>query len=338
MLIALAYNLKRVTPQLGGVLDDEAEYDGPATIKAIASAIASHGHDVVEIEADRTFPHAVLGLRPDVVFNVAEGAHGRSREAHVPSLLELLGIPYTGSDPASLVLTLDKAVAKAIAREAGVHTARSVVMTSGDEPLPSGFALPAIVKPVAEGSSKGVLPASVATTEPELRELARAMAVRYRQGALVEEFLPGREFTVAVLGEPAVALPPMEVVLRTGTEHPVYSFDHKLEPNDEVRYEAPAQVSPELDRALRDLALRAFRALGCRDVARIDVRIDRDGRPAFIECNPLPGLTPGWSDLCLIADAAGIDYRALIGRILEPALRRAHAAAPPSYERAALAG
>jgi D-alanine-D-alanine ligase len=178
VLIALAYNLKRVTPQLGGVLDDEAEYDGPATIKAIASAIASHGHDVVEIEADRTFPHAVLGLRPDVVFNVAEGAHGRSREAHVPSLLELLGIPYTGSDPASLVLTLDKAVAKAIAREAGVHTARSVVMTSGDEPLPSGFALPAIVKPVAEGSSKGVLPASVATTEPELRELARAMAVR----------------------------------------------------------------------------------------------------------------------------------------------------------------
>jgi D-alanine-D-alanine ligase len=141
-----------------------------------------------------------------------------------------------------------------------------------------------------------------------------------------------------VLGEPAVALPPMEVVLRTGTEHPVYSFDHKLEPNDEVRYEAPAQVSPELERALRDLALRAFRALGCRDVARIDVRIDRDGRPAFIECNPLPGLTPGWSDLCLIADAAGIDYRALIGRILEPALRRAHAVAPPSYERAALAG
>lgn len=332
MRIALAYNLKRVTPQLGGVQDDEAEYDGPATIRAIADAIASLGHEVIELEADRSFPRALLATQPDAVFNVSEGAHGRSREAHVPALLELLGIPYTGSDPSALVLTLDKAVAKAIVREAGVHTARSVVMISGDEALPEGFAFPAIVKPVAEGSSKGVLPANVATTELDARELARAIAERYEQGALVEEFLPGREFTVAILGEPAVVLPPMEVVLRTGTEHPVYSFDHKLEPNDEVRYEAPADVTTELDAALRELALRAFEALGCRDVARIDIRLDRDGRPAFIECNPLPGLTPGWSDLCLIANGAGIGYRTVIERILEPALRRAHAAPMPVIE------
>ncbi len=328
MRIALAFNLKRVKPESGGIRDDEAEYDGPVTLGAIREALASLGHEVIDLEADRSFPRALLAATPDLVFNVAEGARGRSREAHVPALLELLGIPYTGSDPASMVLTLDKAVAKAVVREAGVPTPRSVVMTSGDEPLPAGFALPAIVKPVAEGSSKGVLSASVATSETHLRTLAHEMAKRYAQGALVEEYLPGREFTVAVLGDPAVALPPMEVVFREGLALPVYSFDHKLEANDEVRYEAPARVSAELDRELRSLALRAFAALGCRDVGRVDLRLDRDGNPSFIECNPLPGLTPGWSDLCLIAEAAGLDYRALIARILEPALVRARAGTP----------
>jgi D-alanine-D-alanine ligase len=150
------------------------------------------------------------------------------------------------------------------------------------------------------------------------------MAARYAQGALVEEFLPGREFTVAILGGPEpTVLPPMEVVFTTDAKYPVYSFDHKLEPTNEVRYDAPAKVSPELDRELRAVALRSFQALGCRDVARIDLRLDAAGTPRFIECNPLPGLTPGWSDLCLIADAAGIDYRALIARILAPAIERA---------------
>ena len=163
----------------------------------------------------------------------------------------------------------------------------------------------------------------------------RAIAQRYRQGALVEEYLPGREFTVGLLGgpEPEV-LPPMEIVLSTREAPPVYSFDHKLEPNGEVRYEAPARVTPELDRELRQVAAAAFAALGCRDVGRIDLRLDREGRVAFIECNPLPGLTPGWSDLCLIAEAAGLDYRALIGRILEPAIARLeHARPTPGRER-----
>ncbi|MBX3208125.1 MAG: ATP-grasp domain-containing protein [Labilithrix sp.] len=330
MRIGIAFNLKRLKPRAGGAQDDEAEYDAPSTIEAIAEAIASFGHDVILLEADATFPAALLGARADVVFNVSEGARGRSREAHVPAVLELLGIPYTGSDPASLVTTLDKAVAKAIVRDAGVRTPSGVVMVTGDEPLPASLAFPAIVKPVAEGSSKGVLPASVATSEDEARTLARRVAARYAQGALVEEYLPGREFTVAVLGE--TVLPPMEIVLRTGDPFPVYSFDHKLEPTDEVTYEAPAQIPSELDREIRDLAARSFAALGCRDVARIDVRLDAAGHPAFIECNPLPGLTPGWSDLCLISEAAGVDYATLIGRILEPALRRARRATFPPRE------
>lgn len=320
--VVLAHNLKRLQPERGGAHDDEAEFDSPCTIDAIARAIESHGHFVTKVEADADFPAQVLALRPDLVFNVAEGARGRSREAHVPAFLELVGIPYTGSDPSALVTTLDKAVAKSIVSAAGVHTPRGVVMATGAEPLPAGFMFPAIVKPVAEGSSKGVLPSSVAIDEREARGLARRMAARYSEGALVEEFLPGREFTVAILGGPATVLPPMEVVLQTGEEFPVYSFDHKLEPTDEVRYESPAKVPAELDSALRKVALEAFHALRCRDVARIDLRLDREGRPAFIECNPLPGLTPGWSDLCLIAEPAGMDYRALIGRILAPAVAR----------------
>lgn len=337
--IGLAYNLKRQAPAQGGVDDDEAEYDSPTTIGAIRDAIASHGHTVVELEANGSFPRALLASEVDLVFNVAEGARGRSREAQVPALLELLGVPYTGSDPTCLVVTLDKAIAKAMVRQAGVRTPAGVVMISGAEPLPPGFAFPAIVKPVAEGSSKGVLPNSVATSEAEARAMARAIAQRYRQGALVEEYLPGREFTVGLLGgpEPEV-LPPMEIVLSTREAHPVYSFDHKLEPNGEVRYEAPARVTPELDRELREVAAAAFAALGCRDVGRIDLRLDAEGRVAFIECNPLPGLTPGWSDLCLIAEATGLDYRALIGRILEPAIARLeHARLTPGREPAPVA-
>jgi D-alanine-D-alanine ligase len=321
--VGLAFNLKRLSPSAGCVQDDEAEYDSPSTVDSIRKAIVSHGHVVVDLEADTSFPSTLLASGVDVVFNVAEGARGRSREAHVPSLLELLGISYTGSDPTCMVLTLDKQLAKSVVRNAGVRTAPSVVMTTGEEPLPAGFRFPAMVKPVAEGSSKGVLPTSVARTESEMRTIARDMARRYRQGALVEEFLPGREFTVGILGGSTITvLPPMEVVFNTTDEHPVYSFDHKLEPTEEVRYEAPAKISPELAREIASVAERAFVALGCRDVARVDVRIDRDGHPSFIECNPLPGLTPGWSDLCLISEAAGIDYKTLIGRILQPAIDR----------------
>lgn len=324
MRVGLVFNLKRRTPERGGHADEEAEFDAPSTVRAIREAIASWGHEVVELEADRSFPAAIAAAGVEIVFNVAEGTGGRGREAQVPSVLELLGVPYTGSDPAALVLTLDKALAKTVVREAGVRTPRAVVMRTGDEPLPPELALPVIVKPVAEGSSKGVLAASVARTEQEARALVRALVARYAQGALVEEFLPGREFTVALLGGPEpTVLPPMEIVFAGGDELPVYSFDHKLEPTDQVRYEVPARTTPELERELRELALRSFVALGCRDVARVDLRLDREGRPAFIECNPLPGLTPRWSDLCMIAEAAGIDYPTLVGKILWSALDRA---------------
>jgi D-alanine--D-alanine ligase len=321
--VGLAFNVKRTKPELGGNNDGEAEFDSPETIEAIAAAIRTHGHDVVMLEAT---PELATRLRPgtlDVVFNIAEGMRGRSREAQVPALLELIDVPYTGSDPATLALALDKGLAKRIVKQAGVQTPTWVVLHTGNEKLPRDLSFPVVVKPVAEGSSKGVLAKSVAETEAELREVARALVARYPDGALVEEFLPGREFTVGLLGEHGErVLPPMEIVFRADLKNPIYTFDHKQQLGDEVRYEVPARVDPALRKQLEKVARASFAALGCRDVARIDVRLDARGRVNFIECNPLPGLSPGWSDLCMIATAVGMDYQALIGAILAPAVER----------------
>ncbi|MCA9587350.1 MAG: hypothetical protein KC657_18615 [Myxococcales bacterium] len=322
--VGLAHNLKRLTPQPGCQLDDEAEYDSETTVNAIASGIESCGHQVALLEADARFPAALAAADVDLVFNIAEGLRGASREAHVPAILELMGVPYTGSDPRCMMLTLDKALAKTVVAAAGVAIPGGVVVKNGDETIPDDWGFPLLVKPVAEGSSKGVLPSSLAWTADEAMDVAWEMSRRYAQGALVEAFLPGREFTVAVLGHRhRVVLPPMEIVFSAGLSFPIYSFDHKLEPNDEVRYEVPAKIPANLDQELRAMALAAFDALGCRDVARIDLRLDAAGRPRFIECNPLPGLTPGWSDLCLISEANGMAYPTLLETILARAVAEA---------------
>ncbi|MFT7624543.1 MAG: D-alanine-D-alanine ligase [Myxococcota bacterium] len=321
--VGLAYNLKRTVPQLSGDDDQDAEFDSADTVVAIARAIESQGHEVVLLEARRDFLERVQRERIDVVFNIAEGYAGRSREAQVPAALELLGIPYTGSDPTALSITLDKALAKRVVAAAGVPTPRFFVLSRGDEPTPPLWSFPCVVKPVAEGSSKGLHASSVVHDEAGLRSMAGQLLRRYRQPVLVEAFLPGRELTVAVLEWPdRVALAPMEIVFDTADPHPVYSFAHKQAQTDEIRYQAPARLEQALDAAVRDVALRAFDALGCRDVARIDIRLDENGIPCFIECNPLPGLTPEWSDLCMIATSEGIAYHDLVARILAPAVGR----------------
>ncbi len=321
--IGFTFNVKRKAAKSAGDDDSQAEYDSPTTIAAIRGAMESFGHTVIELEATAELPALLGSAGLDVVFNMAEGLHGRNRESAVPAMLELLSIPYTGSDPATMALTLDKALAKRVVAQSGVRTPEFLVMRTGNEKLPAGLGFPCICKPVAEGSSKGVVGSSVCRDEGELRTLARDMIGKYKQGCLVETFLPGREFTVALLGErrPRV-LPPMEIVFTRPSEHPVYSFEHKLAFTDEVRYDVPANVDNKLLRDIEDVARDSFVALGCRDVARIDVRCDAQGRVNFIECNPIPGLTPDWSDLCLIAKGAGIEYRELIGEILAPAIRR----------------
>jgi len=320
--VGLTFNLRRVEKLTQGN-DFDAEYDSPKTIKAIREAIESYGHKVVEFEATPELPSLLSAADVDLVFNVAEGFKGRHRESQIPALLELLGIPYTGSDPTALSLSLDKGLAKRLVRQAGFHTPPFVLMTTGRERLPKDLSFPVIVKPVAEGSSKGILQTSVVESESELRELAAQTAGHYRQAVIAENFVGRREFTVGLLGEKRPkALPPMEIIFEGDQEkYPVYSFSSKFE-TATVRYEVPAKIDPTLDGELRRVARGVFAVLGCRDVSRVDLRLDDRGQVHFIECNPLPGLSPGFSDLCFIAEAAGLDYRTLIGEILAPCIRR----------------
>jgi D-alanine-D-alanine ligase len=322
--VGFTYNVKRVKPALDGSRDEEAEYDPPATIQAVREAIVAAGHEVIDLEATADLPSLIETTRPDLVFNMAEGIKGRNRESQVPALLELLDIPYSGSDPAALNIALDKALAKKIVRQHGILTPNFFTMNTGKERLPKDLSFPLIVKPVAEGSSKGVHATSVVENEAELRAAAQAMITKYDQPALVEDYIGGREFTVGMLGErrPKV-LPPMEVVFLDASEtRPVYSFEFKQDWSSKIRYDVPAKLEPAQLKALERAARECFMALGCRDVARVDFRMDESGKVYFLECNPLPGLTPGWSDLVLIARAAGIEYPALIAEILSGAIRR----------------
>lgn len=324
LTVGLAFNLKHADAETLKKDDREAEFDSPSTVQAIREAIEEQGFKVLDLEATPDFAAKVSGARVDLVFNVAEGLRGKNREAQVPSILELLDIPYTGSDPATLCLTLDKGLAKRIVSQAGVPTPAFCLMQSGQERLPKELRFPLIVKPLAEGSSKGVTLSSVVETEIALRAVVEDQVRRYRQPALVEQFVGGREFTVGVLGDQYLeVLPIMEIVFaQKEGNHAIYTFEHKLQDNDQVTFSCPASLEPELKATIEEQAKTVFRILGCRDVARIDFRMDDNGAVHFIECNPLPGLTPGFSDLCVIGARAGLSYTELIGRILEPALQR----------------
>jgi D-alanine--D-alanine ligase len=317
--VGLTFNIKRIDPAEN---DAEAEFDSPKTIAALTAAIESYGHTVVPLEANADLPHSLTAAAPDVVFNIAEGQRGRGREAQVPALCELLGIPYSGSDPTTLSLCLDKGLTKQILRSAGIDTAGWQVLTTGREKL-KPLRYPVIVKPNAEGTSKGITSASVVADEAAARAAARALVDRYGQPALVEEYIVGRELTVGLLGEKRPKmLPPMEVVFVDPPEHPVYGFEEKQADTTRVRFECPAPLGPtelkKVEKTVRD----TFAALDCRDVARIDLRLAPDGTVYVIEVNPLPGLTPEFSDLVMISKVAGMDYRTLIGEILAGSIKR----------------
>ena len=243
----------------------------------------------------------------------------------MPALCELLGIPYTGSDAATLSIALDKALSKKVLRQHGILTPEFQVMETGRERLSPKLKFPLIVKPNPEGSSKGVArrPRS-STTRRACARWCKELIERYRQPALVEEYIPGREFTVGLLGDqrPRV-LPPMEIVFKDkANQRPVYDFEIKQEWEKHVSYECPAKLAPAELKAIERVCRETFAALDCRDVARVDLRMTPKGEIYVLEVNPLPGLTPGYSDLCLIAKAAGIDYRTLIGEILAGGLKR----------------
>lgn len=320
--VGFTYNVKR--EGVGPDNDDQAEWDPPETIIAISNALARQGHIVVHLEATPDLPRVLAEADVDLIFNIAEGVEGRNREAQVPALCELLNIPYTGSDSATLAIALDKALCKKVLLQHDILTPKFQVMETGRERLSPDLRFPLIVKPNAEGSSKGIGNTNVVDTEEELRAAVRSVLERYRQPAIIEEYVSGREFTVGLLGDkrPRV-LPPMEIRFKNpSVQRPVYDFVVKQEWEKHVYYECPATLTDAQRKSIEKVVRDTYWALDCRDVARVDLRMDAQGRIYVIEVNPLPGLTPNYSDLVLISQAAGMDYDQLMAEIMIGGLRR----------------
>lgn len=309
-----------------------AEWDEPETIDAIANALSGVG-DVIRLEATKDFPARLLDARPDFVFNIAEGLHGVNRESHVPSICEFLGIPYHASDPLALAMTLHKGVAKEIMAYHGVPTAPFVVATTRAEARNVNLPFPLFAKPALEGSGKGITEKSICTSRAKLVQQVGDLLDVYQEPVLIESWLPGQEFTVAVLGngKEARCLPLVSMrwdALPLGAQ-PIYGYeakwlwdtpDHPLD-----LFECPAKIEKELARDIRAAALSAYRVLGCRDWCRVDVRCDAAGRPMVVELNPLPGILPNPQDNSCFpkaARAAGMDYDELIQTVADVAWRR----------------
>ncbi len=328
MHIGIAYDLKSdFTPNLAGPDDSLEEYDSPATVEAIAQALRERGHDVTKLGGGRQFLATVLEKPPELVFNISEGHGSRSREAHVPAVCEMLKIAHTHSDPLTMALALDKAMAKRVVANAGVPTPRFAVVESARDLESMSLVFPLFAKPLFEGSSMGIRKNSRIAAAGDLDERVGTLLDHYHEPVLVEEFCDGPEFTVAVLGTgaDARALAPMEIVpKRVPVEDFVYSLEMKRDTNwrEELEYVAPPRREPALIRSVEAIALGAHRALGCRDISRVDVRIGRDGAPKFIEANPLPGIAPGWSDLALLWEALGRTHDDLVNTIVDEALTR----------------
>ena len=325
MIVGIAYDLKEDFQVAQGLPDDWLEeYDSENTIRAIQEIIEGLGHQVVRLGGGVTFVDRIREEPVDLVFNLAEGRNGRSREAHIPALLEMLEIPYTHSDPLTLALTLDKEMTKRIIASDGIPTPDFRMIRDVADLAQMDLPYPLFVKPAYEGSSKGIRSHSRVNTPEELRREVERLLGDYGTPVLVEDFLSGREFTVGVLGNGSpYVLAIMEVLPAEGcVEDFVYSIVMKRECGSRVRYQSPPDVSVALLGQIQDIAMRTYKILGCRDVARVDIRLDHQGMPHVIEVNPLPGIAPGYSDLVIMAECSGWSYARLIETILGHALDR----------------
>ncbi len=314
--------------------DEFAEWDSPVTIAAVESALSRLGK-VVRLEANEEFPERLRAAKPDIVFNIAEGLHGVNRESHVPAICEFFGIPYSGSDPFTLSLCLDKAKAKETLAFHGIPTPRFGVVNRIEDlgAILAKLEFPLFIKPLHEGSSKGITDGNYCRDRAQLEKQTEFLLESYDQPVLVEEYLPGQEFTCGVLGngDEATVLPIVGMNFDTlpGGALPIYSFDAKFvwdRPEKPLEiFQCPARITKKLQASIERVTLDAFRVLGCRDWARIDVRLDAAGAPNVIEVNPLPGVLPDPADnSCLpkAARAAGIGYEELIQSCLKHAASR----------------
>ncbi len=335
--VAVLANIKddKVAKPEGVPPDAFADFDHIETIDSIRAALETDGHQTVFIQADIDLPYALRDEKPDICFNIAEGLGGDAREAQVPALLEMLQIPYTGSRVLANGISLDKTLTKRIWRDRRLPVASFQEFSIGDEPLRSDLEFPLFVKPAREGTGMGVDMNAIVKNEKELRERADYIINTYQQPALVETFLPGREFTVGILGRADAKtysrhpewyekdgfhrFPILELDMTRSVTPMVYSQEAKSKDVGEEGapgYFCPANIEPELEKKLKYFALRAHIILNALDVSRTDVRLDAQGNPRVMEINTLPGLTPDYSDLCLQSKAEGIRYEDLILEIL----------------------
>lgn len=340
MRVGLLFNSKKSIPHgPDSPVDVLAEYDTEETINGLQSALRAGGHAVFPLEGDAKLLAELERLKPDICFNICEGLRGESRESHVPAILEMLGIPYTAAGVLANALSLDKGMCKMVWRAAGLPTAPFQVLHQVDAPLAENLSFPLFLKPAREGSGMGINERSVVRSEPELRDQAAWLLCTYHQPVLVEAYLPGREFTIGLVGNertsclvpstPAydergfIVFPALEIDVSTVVEAGgLYSSHVKSDKPLEPRYLCPAPIDDALAAEMNDLAVRAFAAIDARDVGRVDFRLGPDCRPYLLEINTLPGLNPRYSDIVFGAAGMGMTYETLVAEILHSAAVR----------------
>jgi len=325
MKIGLTYDLRNEYLAEGFSQEETAEFDREDTVTALEKAIRALGYHTERIGHGRQLAAAlVAGRRWDLVFNIVEGMNGIGREAQVPALLDMYRIPYTFSDPLVLSLTLHKGMTKRVIRDAGIPTADFMVAESPEDAEAIAFDAPFFVKPVAEGTGKGISALSIVRERSHLKATCGRLIETFRQPVIIEPYLPGREFTTGIIGTGggAYVLGTIEIHLLDTAEEGVYSYTNKAEYQSRVRYRLIDSVDDPVVAVAEAVALSAWRALGCRDAGRIDLRCNDEGRPLFMEVNPLEGIHPEHSDLPIICNHLGVTYDDLIGRIIASALAR----------------
>ena len=322
MTIGLTYDLRSEYLKEGYSEEDTAEFDRESTVEAIGAALRNLGYAVDPIGHVRNLVRRLsAGDRWDLVFNICEGMNGIGREAQVPALLDAFGIPYTFSDPLVLSLTLHKGMTKRVVRDCGIPTPDFAVIETREDIAAVNLPYPLFVKPNAEGTGKGINSLSRVNNAGELMRICSSLLLRYPSGLLVEEYLPGREFTVGILGSgsTAYAIGVMEIHYAKEAANSIYSYQTKTDYLEAVKYKIPeAEIAGECTA----LALKTWQVLGCRDGGRVDIRVDRKGIPNFIEVNPLAGLDSVHSDLPILAYMHGYDFQQIIGEIMHSARKR----------------
>lgn len=328
MRIGIAFDLKDEFKNSSELPEDIfEEFDVEETITSIENVLKALGHEVVRLYGGKKFLENITKEKVDIVFNIAEGFGTRSREAHVPSVLELLGIPFTGSDPLTLALTLDKTMTKRVVQSSGIRTPEFVEIDNFQEfhkEMLNGMRFPLILKLAREGSSIGLRRNSKVKDFEELNCKLEELSV-YKQPILIERFISGKEITVGVIGngEKARVIGMMEIAPRNvPREDFIYSLEVKRNWRVEVSYIVNPEIPYRTRKEIEEMSLKIYKILGCRDISRIDFRLDSDFTPYFLEVNPLPGLNPEYSDLPMISKGYGISYENLIEEILNSALER----------------